>query len=556
MLTGLGKAVHFLTAQFELCRNGRVGGLAARAAVLSLAALAAAGCMHRSGDTAEISVDLTAPPAAVLSDQTASPASAVDQPLAAIKTAEASRKDLRLPPHLRQDAQGQTGLSSDAVAGKTGADPAQTGSPGGKAKTQQARAPSRPIRLADAVASAVLSYPEIRIHEAKAREAKAGIAIAQSALYPNADLRLATGGNFTGSYQGQTIPYREAANTLDGRFDGGLILRQLVYDFGAARSDIERAELLRDTERLKLKDKIDDIAYRTTQSYLKVMEHRSLLKLVDEIIGAHEELALIVQAHAQEGHGTLADVQRVSSRLVDVRAIRSDVSLQLKAAEDQFERLTRQSPSRLVAPPDLRRSLPASPVAAISEMLSRNPRLAALQTNTQSTRKELEFQRASILPKINLELETESKNFRNGPQGRTQAEARAMLSMRYRLMDGGLAAATEQQILARIEGGEFSYLNEREQLEADIRQAYRAIDSAGRKLKLVADGVSSAVKVRELYLEQFKGGKRTVFELLDSQMSFYSIRRSQIENQYEGQRAMFDILRATGSLTAVLSRRN
>ena len=533
-----------------------MGGLAARAAVLCLAALAVSGCMRRSGDTAELSADLTSPPAAVSSDQAASPALAEGQLAAAIKTPEASGKDLRLPPHLRQDAEGQTGPSTDAVAGKAGADPAQTGSVGGKAKTQPARAPSRPIRLADAVASAVMSYPEIRIHEAKAREAKAGIAIAQSALYPNAELRLGTGGYLTGSYSGQTIPYSTSLNTVDGRFDGGLILRQLVFDFGAAGNDIQRAELLRDSERLKLKDKIDEVAFRTTQSYLKVMEHRSLLKLVDEIIGAHEELARIVQAHAREGHGTIADVQRVLSRLADVRVIRSDVSLQLKAAEDQFERLTRQSPNRLVAPPDLRRSLPASPVAAISEMLSRNPRLAALQTNTQSTRKELEFQRASILPKINFELETESKNFRNGPQGRTQAEARAMLAMRYRLMDGGLGAATEQQILARIEGGEFTYLNEREQLEADIRQAYRAIDSAGRKLKLVADGVSSAVKVRELYLEQFKGGKRTVFELLDSQMSFYTIRRSQIENQYEGQRAMFDILRATGSLTTVLSRQN
>ena len=546
--------MRFLTATIGLGRKGRAAGLAARAAVLCLAAIGASGCMRRSGDTAQISASITAPPEA-------SPGQATGiAPTAGRATAStttvASGKELLLPPHLRQGAQGQTGLSADVAAGKAGTDHAQTGSLAGRTTKEPARTATRPIRLTDAVASAVMSYPEIRIHEAKAREAKAGIAIAQSALYPNADLRLATGGNFTGSHQGQTIPYRTSVNTVDGRFDGGVILRQLVFDFGQARNDIQRAELLRDTERLKLKDKIDEIAFRTTQSYLKVMEHRSLLKLVDEIIGAHEELARVVQAHAREGHGTIADVQRVSSRLVDVRAIRSDVSLQLKAAEDQFERLTRQPPSRLVAPPDLRRSLPASAVAAISEMLSRNPRLAALQTNTQSTRKELESQRASILPKINLELETESKNFRNGPQGRTQAEARAMLSMRYRLMDGGLGAATEQQILARIEGGEFSYLNEREQLEADIRQAYRAIDSAGRKLKLVADGVSSAVKVRELYLEQFKGGKRTVFELLDSQMSFYTIRRSQIENQYEGQRAMFDILRATGSLTAVLSRQN
>jgi outer membrane protein TolC len=59
-----------------------------------------------------------------------------------------------------------------------------------------------------------------------------------------------------------------------------------------------------------------------------------------------------------------------------------------------------------------------------------------------------------------------------------------------------------------------------------------------------------------LYLEQFKGGKRTIFELLDGQMSYYTIRRSQIESQFEGRRAVFDILRATSDLTLALSGRS
>ena len=102
VLNGLGKAARSLAAQSELCRNGRLGGLAARAAVLCLAALAVSGCMRRSVDTAELSADLTLQPAAVSSDQTASPALAEGQLAVAIKTPEASSKDLRLPPHLQR----------------------------------------------------------------------------------------------------------------------------------------------------------------------------------------------------------------------------------------------------------------------------------------------------------------------------------------------------------------------------------------------------------------------------------------------------------------------
>ncbi len=468
----------------------------------------------------------------------------------AIKPAGMSPRQLTLPPQLRDAS---TTGSLPGAAPSTAAD-AVAGMQARESK--QARTFGKgQIRLADAVASAVMTYPEIKINEARVREAKAGIAISEAGLYPSADLRLASGGNFSGSYEGRAVPYKTASNDVDARFDGGLILRQLVYDFGATRSDIERARYLRDAEKMKLREKIDDIAYRTSQNYLKILEQRSLLRLIDETIAAHVELARIVQAHNKEGHGTAADVSRVASRLVDVRAIRSDISLQLLSAEDQFQRLTRNKPTSLGNVPEFGKLIPASPSAAIAQMMANNPKLAALQATRQSAEKELEFQRTSALPKFNLEVETESKNFRSHVQGRTQTEGRAMMAMRYRLMDGGLSSATDQQIRARIEGSEMTYLNDREQLEADIRQAYRAIESSSRKARLVAEGVNASRKVRELYLEQFKAGKRTIFELLDGQMSFYTASRSQIESQYEGRRAMFDILRATGELTVALSKR-
>ena len=409
------------------------------------------------------------------------------------------------------------------------------------------------LRLSDAVAYAVMTYPEIRVNEARVREARAGIGISESGLYPNAEMRLAAGNNFSGSYEGKAVPYGTAINANDVRFDGNLMLRQLIYDFGSTRADVERAALLRDSETHKLREKIDEIAAKTAQMYIRLHEQRALLRLVDETIASHNNLLKIVQAQEKEGHSTIADVSRVKSRLVDVGAIRADVSLQLMSAEDQFERLTRNRPLRLGDVPNFRTIIPLTPMAAISQVLTNNPRLAAMEANKKSTEKELEHQKASNLPRFNLEVEGDNKNYRNGQLGRSQMEARAMFAMRLRLFDGGLAAATEKQIKARIEGSELSILNEREQIEADVRQAYRAIESSNRKGRLIADGVVSAKNVRELYLEQFKGGKRTIFELLDGQMAYYTSRRAQIESQYEAIRAVFEVLRATGELTRTLA---
>jgi outer membrane protein TolC len=412
------------------------------------------------------------------------------------------------------------------------------------------------MRLEDAVARAVLTYPEIRISQTRLRESKAGIDISRSALYPAADARLATGANFSGAYEGKAVPYNTAGNEGDNRFDGGIILRQLVWDFGATRADISRARHLSNAEQERLYEKIDEIAWRTAQVYLKILEGRALVTLIDETIAAHMRLLKIVSAQELEGHGTSADSSRIRSRLNDITAVRSDVSLQLGGSEDQFERLTQQRPGRLLAIQDYRGSIPGRPDQAITTVLAKNPKLASLRATAQSIESELEAQRASNKPKFMFELDSESKNFRSGKGGRTQIEGRAMLAMRFKLLDGGLAEAQERQIRTRIETSELTLLNERQQLEADIRQAYRAIESAATKTRLLDEGVSAAQRAEELFLEQFKAGKRSVFELLDGQMAVYTSRRSQIESRFERQKAIIDILRYTGALANALAAKS
>ncbi len=110
---------------------------------------------------------------------------------------------------------------------------------------------------------------------------------------------------------------------------------------------------------MKLRERSTRSPHKTAQTYLRILEQRALVALSTRPSPRTRNLARIIQAHAREGHGTVADVQRVSSRLVDIRAIRSDVSLQLMAAEDAFERLTRARPGRLAPAPLLTPRIPA-----------------------------------------------------------------------------------------------------------------------------------------------------------------------------------------------------
>jgi outer membrane protein, adhesin transport system len=459
------------------------------------------------------------------------------QALKASPIMTASRNPLVLPPFLRDGAD------------ITASIPAKPAEPAVKSALPDRRS----VSLHQAVTEAALTHPEIRAAEARVREAKSGIAMSRAAFYPQGDTRLALGGSLGGNAVGRSV-YERANPDGNSRVDASISLKQLIYDFGATRADVERATLIKDAEKLKVLDKVDEIVLKTAQAYIKVLESRALLGLVDETVAAHRRLAGIVQANQREGNGTAADVNRVNSRLTDMNAIRSDVSLQLAGAEEQFHRLTRIRPGALNPTPSLAHHLPGSPDAAIAMMKRNNPRLAAMGATARSIEREVDFQRASALPKIQFETDSDTKNYAALNRHKNETEARALVTMRYKFMDGGLSNATVEQLHHRRDGNMHQLRNEDEQTSADIRQAYRAVDSARRKGRLVSEGVTTAAKVQELYLEQFKAGRRTVFELLDSQMSSFTVRRSAIESRFEAERAIFDILRHSGKLAEAMAQ--
>ena len=499
-------------------------------------------------DAVAVSAPTTVSLQAPVSGPVALPPSVLPAPIAkavANPILNPGRNQLVLPPFLRGQNDITVARPSPAALSET------TGSIGGAGRRQSVSLQS--VSLHEAVSRAALSHPEIAAAEARVREAKSGIKMAESSLYLQGDTRLSLGGAQSGNAVGRSV-YERTNPDGNARVDASVSLKQLIYDFGATRADVERTSYLRDAEKLKLLDKVDDIVLKTAQAYLKISEARALLSLVDETVASHRKLASIVQANQREGNGTAADVNRVNARVIDMTAIRSDVSLQMAGAEEQFHRLTKINPGPLSAPPSLLHRLPKSPDEAVMAMKRNNPRLAAMVATATSVEKEIEFQRASAKPKFQLEVDGDTKNYAAFNRHKNESEARALITMRYKFMDGGLGKASAEQLGHRREASLLLIQNEDEQTTADIRQAYRAVDSARRKERLVGEGVRTSRKVQELYLEQFKAGRRTVFELLDSQMSSFTVRRSEIESRYEAQRATFDILRNTGRLAEAMSQ--
>lgn len=407
------------------------------------------------------------------------------------------------------------------------------------------------MTLGEVVSRAATMHPEVTLALANVAEARASVDRARSGLGPQVDMTLAAGQTASGTLTPSFHDIDERTGDAALRVDGTLTLRQLIFDFNATRDQVLSSVAASDAARLRTIDVTEDIALRTSQAYLRILQQRQLLALIERNIDEHLRLLEIVELNEADGNSTLADVNRVSARLSEVRSARTDLAAELDGAEDVFERLARIPPGRLVPPEPLINLLAPSADDAIDRALSGNPSLLALAYNIRSLQHELDVVNGDGGARVDLELEANSQNYFSD-SSRSENDVRGMVVFSYSLFDAGNSAGEQRQVESRIRQARARYTDGRDQVEADIRQAYRAIASARRKLGDLRDGLRSSREVQSLYTEQFQAGERTIFELLDAQTSLFSAERDLIVSQFSELEAAYSILRSTGRLTSAL----
>jgi outer membrane protein, adhesin transport system len=412
------------------------------------------------------------------------------------------------------------------------------------------------ILLGQAVGAAVLSHPLMGAQAAKVTGSLADVRSAQGALKPQLQVYGGSGGSYLGSYVNYPRQFSDVAIPGSSRSDAGFTLRQLVYDFGAAKADIARSKSLVDAERLRLADQAEDIALRTANAYFNLLEQSELIALIDKVVADDNAFAKLVTLSESQGNGTVADVNRIKSKVIEVEAVRTDITTSLRTAEDEFFRLTKLDPTQVRrSPPPLPR-IPSSYEPALAAARQSNPSLLALSASGASIDYQLASQKAQQLPRVDLQGDGLVKHY-IGNQAASQGivDSRLMVMVSYKLFDGGIMAAQVDRIREDKKANDFRTLDEKEGIELNLRRFYQALSANRIKETSAIQGIATAQKANTLYLEQFKAGKRTVFEVLDSRMVVFTMQKNAVNGKYEQLRAAYGILRNVGTLveTAVRS---
>ncbi len=398
--------------------------------------------------------------------------------------------------------------------------------------------------LRASIVQALKENPEIQIALARQDDARYGVHEAWSGYMPHVDLTVGIGKEYNQPAFGNTTTLR--------RTEGIVTVNQNVWDFGTTANDIARARASYRSAQWSTRERIEGISYDISEAYLSVLERQKLVELAEQEIAATDKILNMVSIQQDLGLTTPADVSRAKARLDNVKAKLLDRKSALQQAREAYRRLTRRLPGMTVDLPPADKALPASAQAAVAMIDDHNPRMAQAVQDRRSLEKQRASQTGTFFPRVGLVAQGNWKDDVQGDTGRNR-DARAMVTVSYSFFNGGRDIATRNRLSARLREADYELDRRRREVEQDIRIDFTALEAARQKISTIESEIGAADKVAELYRQQFREGRRSVFDLLDSQQILFDAKARRLTNNTEKMLAEFRVLQQLGGLFDLVS---
>lgn len=407
------------------------------------------------------------------------------------------------------------------------------------------------LPLEDAVRSSLKTNPDIGVVIENRRAVGYELDQARGGYLPSLDLKAMAGPDYTDNPSTRSRNSGGTQYDIMPHYQSSLTLRQPLYDGGATDAAVERSKGRIVMASRRVRETAEGIALSAIQAYLESLRHRELVKLAESNVAEHEATLEKVQAKAEGGVSTVADVQQAQSRLATALAQLAEAKANLKDADATYARVIGASPEVLLRPVPPLWALPKTVEGATQLALRNNPAVATARAEVETARREFEGSNSSFLPSVDFELSADANRNLDDVRGNDYG-ASAYVVMRYNLFNGGKDKAKRNELVARIGEARQKYNREMRVTEEQMRIAWNALSSTRDRLKAQRQQVAANDRVRKTYKEQFDLGGRNLLDLLDSENEYFFSKGNLISTEFLEIFSVYRILSYTGTLLSAL----
>lgn len=403
--------------------------------------------------------------------------------------------------------------------------------------------------LHDVVQYTVKTNPEV-LRSAKLKHAtRQQVDQARADYYPRLDLHAGVGREK--AYNNNTKSYR-GDHLTSWRRQLGLVLRQNIFRGFQTYYEVKRTTAKTDADSYKVCATAEDLALQATDAYYNVLRFKRQVSVGQDNLKEHRGIFDMIKKRGESGVGREADISQATGRLALAKSNLYALENDYKNAKVTFQRVTGMEGHGLSMPADPSKSvLPTSSENAVHLALKYHPKMRIAVVDVEELRAQHNVSHYTAFPSLDLVLEANKDQNINGSRGRNDSYV-AALELNYNLFNGGADVARQRETAYLTqEAAEVRNRTCREVSE-NVRLAWNNMMTARTRLSALKQHKDSAAKTRSAYDEQFRIGKRTLFDLLDSQNEKFTSELAYVNGIYDLYLAEYRVLHAIGGLNSFL----
>ncbi|HHL3492173.1 TPA: TolC family outer membrane protein [Legionella pneumophila] len=378
--------------------------------------------------------------------------------------------------------------------------------------------------LYEAVQYGMIANPDILLNTAKGLSAKQAIDKAKGALYPSIDV---TGGfGRQRSVNPTSAAIDDTPSTTLNIVESAVELRQRLFAGGGIINEVKRNQYLTQAQKWKTQGIAEDLALEITKNYFAVLLHERLYAYSIENLKAHKAVFKMIKERATAGITRAAEVDQANARLALAEANKISALADLQEVKINYAKTVGKWPENLQMPRvPARNSLPNNLARIIEKGLDNHPTVKSSYADIKEAKAQYDVARAAYYPEVNLVLNSSKNKNLGGLIGPNDSDTVAV-RMNYNAFRGGADAARIRETAYQVQEAYETKNRTLLELKETIRLAWNAYVASALRIQPLKQHVTASRKTRAAYQDEFKVGKRTLLDLLDSQNEYYE---SQIE---------------------------
>ncbi len=394
--------------------------------------------------------------------------------------------------------------------------------------------------LTELVQQALASYPSLTSAQAKAQAARADIARARSAHYPQISL-----GASANSFASSAVP--PALGTTSFSPTAKLNL----WSGGRIEADAQRSEALSQASEAQRLITLEDVALQATEAYLNWGKTAELYQLSVRNLNSHLETLEDIRKIAGADTGRRIDLEQAQVRVDNARLSMQQRKSDLVVA---MQRLQRFWPREMDARPiGLAHSvaaggplgtLPVSVEEAVAQLNEKMPVLAQLRAQVDAAQAAVRQARGQYWPTLDL---VSSRQFNANAQ---RFDTLTQLQLNMPVYNGRGTQAQVEAAVAQLAAAQASLDEARLVQREKIATAWQEWASARSRSQLGAIQSDVGEKVVEGYRQQFRLARRSLLDLLNIQADAFNYRSGALAAVHDERIARARLLAAMGVLAA------